>query len=130
MSESDQLDLMLVGGLFLIVLGLRFLWVAARNVLQARRSRGWPRSRGTVVGHELGRTKVHGGTFFIPLVRYEYPAGDTVQRGEHINFGDHTPMVESLAQDVLGLYPVGSVVEVIYDPSAPQVCALHSRPVQ
>lgn len=128
LSESNQLELMLVGGLVLIVFGLRFLWVAARNILRARRSRSWPRTEGAVVGTELSRTKIHGGTFFIPLVRYEYTAGGVARVGDRINFGGHTPMVECLAQEVLGRYPVGCVVDVIYDPSAPQISALHSRP--
>lgn len=128
MTESDQLELLLVGGLFLVVLGLRFLWMAARNTLRARRSRVWPRTPGKVTGHELNRTKVHGGTFFIPVVRYEYFAGEQARMGDRINFGDPAPMVESLAQEMLGRYPVGSVADVIYDPSAPEFCALHSRP--
>lgn len=128
LSESDQLDLMLVGGIFLVVLGLRFLWMAARNILRARSSRAWPRTKGRVVGHELTRTKMQGGTFFTPLVRYEYTVGDHGRVGDRIDFGDSAPMAESLAQEVLGRYPVGSVVEVLYDPAAPEVCALRSRP--
>lgn len=128
MTESDQLELLLVGGLLLVVLGLKFLWVAAQNTLRARRSRVWPRTPGKVTGHDLSRTKVHGGTFFIPVVRYEYFAGEQTRMGNRINFGDPAPMVESLAQEVLGRYPAGGVVDVIYDPSAPEFCALHSRP--
>lgn len=128
MSDSDQLDLLLVGGLFLIVFGLKFLWMAARNILRARRSRGWPRTRGAVISHDLRRTQVHGGTFFIPVIRYDYYVGDHLRVGENLDFGDPAPMVESLAREVLGRYPVGSAVEIVYDPAAPACCALRSRP--
>ncbi len=77
-----------------------------------RRRRTWPTIQATI-------RESRGGEDILPTIVYRYEVGDSVfERTLELPSG--TEPSEELTNDLLRRYPVGSAVQVRYDPEAPE----------
>ncbi len=92
------------------------------DVWHGGRSRRWPRTEGIVRESDL--VYYHGpksGDTHAPYVGYDYTVGGRAYEAERVGFADvreRGDPAEHLAR-VRASYPVGSAIDVFYDPDAP-----------
>lgn len=88
-------------------------------------SQSWPSTAGIVL---KSRVEVLGGeyTSVIPRVLYEFGVGGQNYQSEKIRPGDGylTSYPSGNAYEIVDKYPVGTAVEVYYNPENPADCAL------
>lgn len=115
----------------LLILGLAFLIVGTRLVLEGKRSDSWPQVEGRIVKstvkHERKKRQRPGssfqnkpaGTSFYPVIQYAYSVGGTKYEGTRIGIVSRGYAWRRKAQDAAAKYPVGKNVQVHYDASSP-----------
>ncbi len=118
----------LVGGLFLI-LGLVFFLFGMVNNNRAKKALTWPTTTGTVLTSGVtSHTSTSNGirnTTYEPEVSYQYSLMGQVYNGKRIRFGANR-MKQDEAYEVAGRYPVGSQVNVHYNPDKVTESALET----
>jgi hypothetical protein len=112
---------------FLFALGLLAVIGTLWSQLMARRSRRWPTTDGRVIQSELvtdpdpreGGTRVE--------IAYVYWVGGREFKSTRVTFASaiHTQRYKAM---VLTRFPLGSQVQVHYDPSAPHTAVLSIEP--
>lgn len=110
-EAAVKLALIILGNLFSIVGLIAFV----KSVLSQRKSvacKNWPRVTGTISKSKRGADQ---GNDAIPLISYEYSIEESKFVGTTINFHPIGYDVRS-TNDVLKKYPVGSEVDVFFDP--------------
>jgi len=110
---------------------LLFFFGARRS---AKAAASWPVVRGKVVRSEVeeyqerdeddGRTTWH--TAYRPAVEYAYAVNGREHRGNQINYALNVSAGHGYAAKVAARYPVGSAVDVHYDPKDPGTSALRT----
>lgn len=113
----------MVGTLVTSVLAVVFLTIAGWAFRSAWAHRLWPAAPGTVTGGTI-RQKTSGvgddeSVTFVPVVEYRYQIGAGVYAGSGIGFGETGYGSRGRAENVLAKYPVGSAVDVHYNPAKP-----------
>ena len=112
---------------FLFVMGMGIIWlvVTIQNMQAAKDSGNWLATIGVIeetwVEREE-RTDPDGEIedYFKPYVRYSYSVNESVYSSERIDFGSQRSYnTRSGADNFLTSYPVGSEVDVFYDPGDP-----------
>ena len=123
--DWTDLVLVLIGGGACTVL----LYVAIGILREARASRRWPQTTGTVLTSCVeSRKKTPGdndsdtAVINSPNVVYEYQVNDQSFRGSRIDLGQRTSEYE--LESILDRYPVGAEVVVYYNPADPQDAVL------
>jgi hypothetical protein len=116
-----------------VLVALFLLVMAMRSAGRARRIKNWPTVPGRVLhsGAESRRVSVEGGytTMFYPQIVYEYSVNGQRYHGTRISAGTEVGRgnggyVQAQTQKK---YPVGTVVQVYYDPTNPQETALEAK---
>lgn len=133
-SYRRQTTWMTAAALGLIVLGMVVLAVLAagdyreyQRFDQARRfavaSENWPPTMGTVRDASVvtlriprGKTSVTG---YRARIEFEYVVAETAYRGDHLSFCQPPSLEKQAAEARLTPYPIGTRVEVRYDPTDP-----------
>lgn len=113
----------MVGTLVSSLVAFVFLAIAAWAFYSARARRMWPVAPGTVTGGTV-RQKTSGvgddeSVMFVPIVEYRYQIGTVAHTGSGIGFGEIGYGSRGRAEKVLARYPVGSAVDVHYNPAKP-----------
>jgi hypothetical protein len=121
-------------GPFVMMLGLLMALIAGWGFFAARKNReralasaSWPHVTGIVTGHRISREqrtrRVNDNDTYYwvydPQIWYDYTVNGTAYTGQRISFGQQPEGSEKMAQKVLEQYPVGSAVQVFYDPADP-----------
>jgi Protein of unknown function (DUF3592) len=126
-QSSTPLQDFLFVGTFLFPLGALGLLVDLEDVAHAVRSAVWPTVTGKVlsseVEHHFGK-----GPQFTARVRYEYQVGGQRFEGFTIHFSQRKFRLAETADQVIRNYPVGSMVDVHYDPNEPATAVLETSP--
>jgi hypothetical protein len=100
--------------------GVVFLMAFFTIAKYRHQQKSWPKTQGRIVGHKLLRKWYHirivsGELYYVVLKEYEYEVyGATYFRREELE-----PMLESYAKFTLIRTPVGSIVEISYNPKNP-----------
>lgn len=121
----------LVGLPFLIIAIVFFaLWIRAR--WQVSGARNWPSTTGRVLSSDMESRRVRSGngysTSHYAVVMYEYMVDGQRYQSNRLTLG--TPLGTSFTSGVqkkLALYPVGSRVQVYYDPEDPTEAVLEVK---
>jgi hypothetical protein len=110
---------------------LLFFYAARRS---AKAAASWPSVPGKIVKSEVeeyqerddddGRTTWH--TAYRPAVEYAYAVNGREHRGNQINYAMTVSAGQGYAEKVAAKYPVGSEVDVHYDPKNPSTSALRT----
>ena len=113
-------------GVFLLGLGIVYL-------AQASASSGWPSTSGTVIscqakkvhGKRTGRARKKGrsGSRYYVDIQYQYSVDGTKYVGDKVSLGTVKRTLSQAKQKAAG-YPVGTQVDVFYDPAKPSVAIL------
>jgi hypothetical protein len=109
--------LLLIGPLLAIVGVLQLIWCvvdSGRSLASGR----WPTARGTIESSEVQATRSGGGTAYTPKVVYAYEVRGAHFHGTRIWRTEFSPPPDQ-AQRIVSEFPVGSRVQVYFDPSAP-----------
>src|SRR4051794_31954462 len=120
---------LLVTGPFIIIL-LVVIIVFARSARKASASKRWPAANGRILSSDVTshRSLDSNGThttIYEPQVVYEYAANGQTYRSKEISFGAISGMSGSgWAEGIAGKYPMGSAVQVFYNPGNPSQAVL------
>lgn len=123
-----QYILPLVIGLGLFALG----WFQYRKALA---SRAWPAVAGRILAAKVESETTQGdedtadSTTYYPAIQYEYEVGSATLRGSDIAFDRRGYPTARAAEKALLAFPVGSSVQVFYDPANPGKCVLERKSV-
>lgn len=112
-----------------IVMGLAFAAFAVIGLLSLGEGlslmhttdvqRGWPTAQGVVTASYVEDEPASDGTYYSPVVVYEYDAGGAHRQSSRISYVAQSSTERSWALEVAGRYPVGANVTVHYDPGDP-----------
>ena len=108
--------------LFALVMGIIWLVVTVRGMQLAVESEAWPSTTGTIVDTWIERderTDSDDGveTYYKPFIKYSYQVNGGTFHSQRVDFGAQPSYsYSSRAEDYLAQYPIGSEVEVFYDP--------------
>jgi len=113
----------MVGTLATSLLAIVFLAIAAWVFRSSRARRMWPVVPGTVTSGSI-RQETSGvgedeSVAFIPAVEYRFQIGAEAYTGSGIGFGSIGYGSRKQAEKALARYPLGSAVEVHYNPAKP-----------
>jgi len=118
---------------FVLGLGLFLLgWFQYRKALA---SRAWPAVAGRILAAKVESETTRGdedsadSTTYYPAVQYEYQVGSATLRGSEIAFDRRGYQKTQAAEKALLAFPVGSSVQVFYDPANPGKCVLERKSV-
>lgn len=117
---------------FIFLLGIGIFWVVStiQDMQDASDSEDWLVTTGTIedswVERDL-RTDAEGDseTYYEPHLRYQYLVNGTAYSSQRVDFGQQRSYGwVSRANNFLDQYPVGSQVDVFYDPGSPSQAVL------
>jgi hypothetical protein len=113
----------MVGTLITSLIACVFLAIAAWAFRSVRARRLWPVAPGAVTGGAI-RQRTSGvgddeSVTFVPVVEYRYQIGAVAYTGSGIGFGEIGYGSRGRAEKVLARYPVGSAIDVYYNPAKP-----------
>jgi len=86
---------------------------------KVRESQGWPQTTGTVTKADLVHETGTDSSGYSIAVSYEYLVDGVRLAGNRIGFRQRSYLRKQRAETELARYPVGSDVEVFYDPAKP-----------
>ncbi|HWG05149.1 MAG TPA: DUF3592 domain-containing protein, partial [Beijerinckiaceae bacterium] len=110
-------------GIYLLQKGWRYRRTAAASVL-------WPTASGTVTSSEISKREGSDDgqrfNYFMPVVTYSYKVAGTEHRGNTIKIGleKNSYPSEKVAAGYIERYPIGSTIQVRYDPTKPDFSLL------
>ena len=105
----------LIGGGFLILLGIWLLKQARQDLKDFERSKSWPSVKGTMLKSEVWRPK-STSAHRVWSVAYEYRVADKSYKGNRVAL--YTPLYEEI-QEWQESRQIGDTVNVYYDPAKP-----------
>lgn len=92
---------------------------------RAAASINWPTTEGRITRSQLERSKKEGRTMYSADVAYEYVLDGKTFGGDRVWFGDNARSSDPTAwKRAVERYPMGSGVQVHYDPDDPQESVL------
>jgi hypothetical protein len=119
---------MIRGGILVVMLG--GAWLALSYSLGSRSlavdSKTWPVAVGVVVTAEVSVRSSRGGDHFEPRVTYSYIVAGASYTGSVVRSGGFDYGNRLSAEAMLAEYPVGSAVDVLYDPDDARRTVLES----
>jgi hypothetical protein len=119
-------------GALMIVMGGVFGAVAADNYRDGEATKAWPSTTGQIltvgVDEDVRRERRDNGSYrerrtYTPMVTYAYTIQGTEYTGHRIR-ADASGGDRDKAFDTINEYPVGSLVDVFYDPEHPDAAVL------
>jgi hypothetical protein len=119
-NGSASFGLLMVGALLTCVAVIVFRWafVGARRAIGS----SWPTVPAKVVYANVATEARPGkrkGQRFVPVVAYEYVVDGILYRAARLRFADSSQPKEDAAWDIADRFPVGSAINVHYDPQSP-----------
>jgi hypothetical protein len=126
--------ILLLVALVFIILGIVFIVLGARGRRLAQSAAAWPTVAGVVTAAGL-KKRVSVGTgpdydhhdSFEPVVEYSYQVNERPYAGKRMSTGGAASYDRRRAQEILDRFPVGSSVNVFYDPADPAQSALEIK---
>jgi hypothetical protein len=121
----------MIGYVIVLVIGLVILVKFARDILLGRRSRGWPKTSGTILQSTLethhetdddGTTSTTHGV----AVHYRYSVSGQEFEGRRRSFSDVRKSSKRSMESILARYPQGGSIDVYYDPENPSSAVLET----
>ena len=110
----------LLGGLFMLIIGLGLTTVLSRTVLKdAKASESWLTATGIVTTSEIRETRSGDGYSYSPRILYDYQVEDETYSSGRITVADGGSGRSERAESMVEQYPVGEEVEVFYNPEIP-----------
>jgi hypothetical protein len=113
-SKRNAWAIILVVGSF----GAVFLLISAGSFIMSTQAQSWPVTDGTITYVSVMHSS-HSADLF---VWYEFQVNGETYRGYRVCYGDQPD-----ADDFASAHPVGSTVEVHYNPNNPSSCVLETR---
>ncbi|MBT3287897.1 MAG: DUF3592 domain-containing protein [Victivallales bacterium] len=116
-----------------LLIGVVTLFFGFRGVRAARASTAWPMSEGAITSSEVKKStnrRTSGGrtyrtsTTYRADVKYSYSIDGKSHVGDRVAFGDYGSSTPSRARGIVAKYPLGTKVDVFYDPSSPNESVL------
>jgi hypothetical protein len=122
---------MMIGYLIVLALGAVLMIVIGRNILQGRRSLGWPTAPGTILytGLETHESTDEDGDTSITYgasINYRYTVSGQDYEGARRSFSDVRTSSRRRAEQILARYPQGAAVDIYYDPGDPTSSVLEA----
>ena len=109
------------GGIFMIVIGAGLALILSRTLLaDAADSETWPSVTGTVVTSEVETNRSGDGNSYSARIIYDYTVDGETYRAGKVTVMDGSSSRSAPARDLVEQYPVGSAVEVFYNPDVPE----------
>jgi len=118
----------LIFGSCLFVAGLvaLLLWITPK-IDKFNASKEWPNANGEVISAVIRGGHLGSDNEFLPIVTYQYTVNEKIFSSQRLTFNDqnHTSL-RSEAKRRLKQYPIGSKVQVFYDPEDPAEAVLQT----
>jgi hypothetical protein len=113
--------------LLLVAWSAYFVYAGVTDWHSGLASMGWPTVPGKVVRSQVTPGRGGRAPSYKADVQYEYEVGGRQYVSSRISFGDHSRGDQRAASEALvDRYPPQRVVEVHYDPAAPEVAILET----
>lgn len=112
-----------------VVLASVHFFMAALNIFRVKYSESWPSTKGIILNSEVScMGSSTGNTTFRTMIRYRYAVGTEEFICSTLCIGGELVTSErQRVQDRCDKYPVGSEVEVYYNPKNPRKACLEKR---
>jgi hypothetical protein len=108
-----------------VIFGNLLIFWGLQTHYDEKNSQYWPSTTGTVIQTELIRNCCRGGVSYTPRWTYEYYINSKKYSSYRTTFGSTKAYPNKIkAQNVLSLHPVGSKVNLIYNPEKHNKAAL------
>ena len=117
-------DAILAGfGVVVFIIGAALYWAQSRQRARTAESQSWPVAAGTIAKSSVEKWSSKKRTAHAALVRYSYRVGTRDYQSNRVFWGlNEGPEKEMNA--LAAAYPVGSAVQVHYDPQHPATAVL------
>lgn len=115
-----------------VVFGVMML-IAVVQWAKVAKARGWPVAAGTVLESGVSETTdSDGGAQYSAIIKYQYAVGGATYTNDLLAFGSRNLKeggyrAEKKAHRTVAKYPVGSSVQIHYDPTRPESSVLEVR---
>lgn len=107
---------MVVGGLIFTGFSIYLLWSAFTVLKRGKDSKSWPYVVGNIIESEVVRYSATSSRRDF-LVRYEYEVSDRLYNGNKATL--YTLMHKSECEELAYKFPIGTSVNVYYNPNSP-----------
>lgn len=124
---TDAAVTMVLGAGAVTVVAALAAWTAVAERRRWLDSRQWHWTQGTVLTSGVTRDSGADAIQFRPAITYEYQVGDEIFEGFVVNFGTEVFLRPRQVRAVVDRHPVGSAVQVWYDPDKPADSVLYRR---
>jgi hypothetical protein len=109
-----------------ILMGAIVFIFGVRNFTRARESASWPTVEGRVAHSEMTLGSGDESSVYHASVLYNYKLSGVSYSSDRIGFGDFDSSDSSHAQAIVNRYPVGTSVQVHYNPQTPNLSVLET----
>ena len=124
--EPGQEGVVLFAGLFGVALVLVFFSIRSNS----RAADAWPVVPGKIIVSDVEKfqdmNERRTRTYYAPFVEYVYKVDGLEYHGKKIRVAVTTSGDQSAAEKIAARYPLGSIVDVHYDPANPENAALEN----
>jgi|WetSurSiteA1Bulk_404760.scaffolds.fasta_scaffold02003_4 hypothetical protein len=118
-SFTKQTRMFLIITIIVIIIGVDSAWNSYIVHKNKAASKNWPVTTGEVTETKITMIPDEDGTDYLPMITYHYYVSGVeyfCKNGIHIRgFRDE-------AEKDLSLFPIGTKIQVSYNPNSPQVC--------
>lgn len=121
---SAECSLDAIGGAVFIFFGFVFLALLSTGVWQGKASVEWPTAEGEIIESYVNE-EYDEGRVYRPKVRYRFEVNDQEYTSDLITFKAYW-LVRKTAEKMVDRYPVGSRVQVHYNPRRPKQAVLEA----
>jgi hypothetical protein len=111
-------------GLILVGITIFGAYSIIRDYQLAKNSEHWPTTIGKVLYHRINTSSSRYSTYYSPIIKYSYSVEDKDYTSETIRYPGVNFKKYSQAADFVSQYPIGSQIEIYYDPTNPSLSCL------
>jgi Protein of unknown function (DUF3592) len=116
------MTLQLIFSLFFIAAASAMFLLTLWQLLTALESRKWPAAPGVVTNARIKEDRSDNGTVYWPEVWYRFTVNGEERTGNRAFYGGST--TRAFAWTLVRKYPIGTAVQVHYDPDNPKESVL------
>lgn len=124
---TDRAVEMVLGAGAVTVIAMLAAWTALAERRRSLDSSQWRRTQGIVLTSRVTAGDGRTGMAPRPAITYEYQVDDEIFEGFVVNFGTEFVLRPRQARAMVARHPVGSAVQVWYDPDKPADSVLYRR---
>lgn len=122
---------LLIAAILMSLFGLVFVIIGIISNRRAALSKTWPTAPGeilnsTIVQHESTDSDGASSTSYEPVVEYRYNVIGSPFTGKRIAYGANQ-FSYNIAQKIISRYPIGSSIQVHYNPEKPADAVLETK---